>query len=101
MISIFGIRPIELTTVFESPKHYSHICYISESSYDENDKKTKRDLSPDLRKCLWYDCIGRHVLLPRSALEEVVLLSEQNLKDQTDTQRLRNFPINETILEMI
>ena len=101
MISVFGLRPPELLPVFQNPKHYFRMCYISTDNIDGCDDDMKNALSRDLKKCLWIDCLGRSISLRRSALDEAVLLVEQNLRDQTETERQMNFHINETILELI
>ena len=124
MISIFGLRPPELVTVFENPKHYFRLCYIDDRVMSE--EKMKEGLDSDLSVCHWIDCLCRRIFIRKNALYEIELLLEQSgrnnednsIEDDTNMSNLtfhdycdhpnsvndedeNPFPIRSTILKMI
>ena len=61
----------------------------------------KQYLSPNLKSCVWFDCLGRRVYIRLNALEEVKELVEEHLNDPSFDLLTDHFPIHETILDMI
>ena len=94
MISIFGLSHPELVSVFDNPKYYFRFCFIDNElgSFGENEMKQK--LNNDLTCCKWFDCLGRRVYIPLSALEEV----EKYLEEKSVFARAAILQI-ETIVE--
>ena len=98
-ISMFGARPPELVSVFENPKVYYRLCYISDGAFTE--EVMKQGLNRDLRRCKWFDCLGRRVYIRLNALEEVLDLVKLNMQQQSTLDHIRTHDINETIGDII
>ena len=98
-ISIHSLRPPELLKVIQNPGEYFRFMHIEPEIIKEDEMK--KGLNKDLRVCKWFDCIGRHVKMRRNALDEVKELVERQLADPSFDQLTDEFPICETILEII
>ena len=107
-ISMFGLRPPELVSVFETPRDYYRLCIIDNTDWSDAESMQTR-LSRDLKTCLWIDILGRQVRIRLNALDEVKILIEENLHELRTSERLCNalsqrqfcISINKTIQSMI
>ena len=86
MISIFSLRPPELLHVFQNPIIYFRLCYIVEENISV--ETIESGLSDDINSCRWIDCLGRHVKLRLSGLNEIAAIVEKNLSSYDDEETL-------------
>ena len=86
MISIFSLRPPELLHVFQNPIIYFRLCYIVEENISV--ETIESGLSDDINSCRWIDCLGRHVKLRSSGLNEIAAIVEKNLSSYDDEETL-------------
>ena len=98
MISMFGLRPPELLALFQNPQEYYRLCFIDDNTC-HTEEIMKKGLSPNLRNCLWFDCLGRRVYIRLNALEEVHHLATKNINEQGPIDD--TLFINEFIIDMI
>ena len=99
-VSIFGLRPPELVSVFENPKYYYRYCKIEKTVMGK--EGITKVLNSDLKRCLWIDSIGRLVRLRKNGLDEVLALLDSNEEDEDRHRDVDdNFPINDTIRYII
>ena len=86
---MFGLRPPELTSVFEAPRDYFQLCYIDDAKWS-NSESMQNCLSKGFKKCLWIDLLGRQVRIRLNTLDEVKTLVEENLQELRTSDQLRN-----------
>ena len=97
-ISIFSLRPPELSYVFRNPVDYFRLCIIGDKV--ENDDKIEDSLSADLNICSWYNCLGRKLQLNNLGLEEVYKLVSRNMEQIVNNESFE-YEINYIIAEFI
>ncbi len=97
MISIFGLRPPEVLSLFQNPQEYFRFCHIDENCHSRIDMIAL--LSKNLFFCPWFDCLGRRVYIRKSAVDEVEELARKN---RVGAMVMEDpLGINEIVIDMI
>ena len=106
-VSVYGVRPPELTRVIVNLALYYRLCVIGQTIYSDVANKLN-----DTLNCRWVDGFGRLVRFRKSTLDELHSVIENNLRILPDTSSddfllkydgndeliLRDFGIGEPVL---